>query len=164
MGTMTKAIVKLHFVPIVLKKDACHDATELTGNELRIVVALIAARRVGRLGATVAELAEVTGLHTSMIKLERELWVVKVARIERSNSHVYAPTPRAAARLWLNGWVPMLFTDEQIERIDPTLPRGITTLETPVDAFLVEVARTVSLVGPEIVSTTGEAVEERAAS
>jgi hypothetical protein len=78
-----------------------------------------------------------------------------VARVERSTTHIWAATPRAAARLELCGWQVVLFSEEELGRVDPNLPGFLEPL--PV--------RTVSLRGPEVVDTAGEGAEsERAAS
>jgi hypothetical protein len=139
-------VVALQFVPVVLIENRCRDATELSSTQLRTVVALIAARRVGRLGATCQELQDVTGVRTNMTLLARAGWIVAVARIEGSNESVWAPTPRAAPRQELAGWQVLLFSEEELERVDPNEPGFLKS-------------------GPGVVDTTGESIEgERAAS
>lgn len=135
-------------VPVELDERRCKDTTELRGVDLRVVGALVAARRVGRVGATYAELQQLTGMRTfSLVDLERRLWVMVVARVEGSTTKVWTATPRAAARLELAGWQVLLFTDEELPRVDANVP-----------GFLLPA-------GPTVVQTTGEAVEEeRAAS
>jgi hypothetical protein len=130
----------------------------LLSTQLRIVVALIAARRVGRVGATVNELAQVTGVRTNMGKLERLRWIMPVARVEGSNETIWAPRPQAAPRLELAGWIVLLFTEEELPLIDVSLP-----------SFLPERERVVRLDGPSVIDTTGHevaplALPERVAS
>jgi hypothetical protein len=144
-----------HFVPIAIKERLCHEATDLLSTELRIVTSLIAAKRVGRIGLTVADLKASTGVHANMISLERRLWIVQVGTIRGATTRIWGPAPRAAVRLGVNAWLPILFTDEEIERVDPNEPGFLQP--SPV--------REVALTGPAVVDARTEEPEgERAAS
>jgi len=146
-------------VPTVLPSGPrCKEVTDLAPADLRLVVALISAKRAGKPGCTREELAAITGMHrtSNMTLLERELWVVSIGRApgKGNQEQLWAPHPRATLRLGLNGWVVLLFTAEELPRVDANLPEFLEPLPGP----------TVSLNGPGVIDATGEAVEDERAT
>jgi hypothetical protein len=143
---MAHQVIALVPIVVVSNRD-CRDATGLDPVELRTVVALLAARRVGRLGATCTEIRNLTGMaHSNMRTLERRRWVMAIGKIGMHT--VWAPGPTAAARLELGGWQVRLFTDEELPRVDANLPGFLEPLQT----------------GPGVIDTTGESVEDERAT
>lgn len=84
----------------------CKTVFGIRFSELETVVALLAAQACGLPGATQAQIVEITGREAprGMIYLERNLWVVRVGRVEKSTAWVWAASPHAAKRLELVGW------------------------------------------------------------
>ncbi len=113
----------------------CKTIFGITLAEVEMVACLVAAQACGRAGASLAELAARVGHDAprGMGYLERNLWVRRVARVERSPAWVWAATPLAIKRLELVGWKRMLFSADELPRADASLPGLLRPPAEPVE-------------------------------
>ena len=100
------------------------DTYGITEKQLAIMVALCSAALSGEPRKTIPQLEEKLGrpVQGSMAELRRKGWAEQVATVERSTAKVWQATPRAFVRLELKDWQPLLFTDEELTRIDLSAP------------------------------------------
>lgn len=124
---------RIILTPTVIDERRCHGATDLHSLDLRVVVALIAARRMGRVGATRAELMLLTGIrHVNMFELERKRWI---SRVGKSGKVVtWQATPFAVGRLGFHGWQTLLFSEEDLPRVDPNVEGFLVPEATAMEA------------------------------